>query len=611
MARSNSENDQKLFKSNRHHRSTTPIMKTVEDMLAQADKLASTNRVWTGAQQPEQKRADATAEATGEAPAAKASSGMDYAVTMEDILARADVCARGSRIWQPPAQRKGGGPQSEIDKAADRQANRAGDERKATSSVPSDGREQPRRPKRPKTRHMQEKAEGSIQDRLLAVVANHRPALSDDSDSDLDEDDLRVVRAMLYQGVPDNTAKAELSAWKSWSEACERLGRTKWRGRRTGQKEHLKLGRIVLDIYEHMLPRRKSDPAAKPESAYKVYLSVKRLMRREGEDVPNVTVVRGVIKGLVVDYIKRHGFRTLVPKRAAAFSVEQARKLRSLPLGTVIGSWTLRARSLATSSWRCMNSTLFNTGMRSDEVCTPSKKEGLTGKMLTRASLVFSIAGETTADPSRQQLQAMTATDGVFINVRPSKTDSDGSFWCDKPIWLPFRKYQEANACMDFVRMELEHPCRGIKRLQVALFANDDASPFTKYQIDAALTSALTCIGLGSKRESYTWHSYRVTLACLLDAAKCPPEMIKKMVRWISDESLRTYIRPNNTFITFWLDKIVDEKVYTNQARDLPHVEEQRFQAMAKWVQDMGVIAEYDPGHLDIVDAEQPGGEEF
>jgi hypothetical protein len=134
----------------------------------------------------------------------------------------------------------------------------------------------------------------SIQDRLLAVVANHRPALSDDSDSDLDEDDLRVVRAMLYQvpdRVPDNTAKAELSAWKSWSEACERLGRTKWRGRRIGQKEHLKLGRIVLDIYEHMLPRRKS--------AYKVYLSVKRLMRREGEAVPNATVVRGVIKGLV------------------------------------------------------------------------------------------------------------------------------------------------------------------------------------------------------------------------------------------------------------------------------------------------------------------------
>ena len=439
------------------------------------------------------------------------------------------------------------------------------------------------------------------QEQLHALVTANRPKISgDSSDSDLDDDDVARVRHIVYSGIPDNTAKAELSAWKSWYAACERLQLTPWRGRKTGAKENTKLARIVLDVYEHMQPRRKSDPAAKPESAFAVYLAIRRMLLREGStSCPTVTMVRSLIKGLVVDYIERYGFRTLVPKRAAAFSAAEARQLRSLPYGSKLGRWTLQPQSLATCSWRCLNSTMFNTGMRSDEVCTRSRQAGLTKKMLTRASLVYKIAGAHLADPTRTQLQSMTDEDGLLITVRPSKTDSDGSFWCDKPIWLPYRTAHEANACKDFVHMELEHPCTGTARAKVALFANDDESPFTKHQIDSALSCALDLIGLKDKKQTYTWHSYRVTLACLLDDAGCSPEMIKKMVRWISDESLRTYIRPNNKFITFWLDKIVDGKVYTTQARDLPHVEEQRFRQQAEFVQRLGIMAAYDPGTLE------------
>ena len=60
-------------------------------------------------------------------------------------------------------------------------------------------------------------------------------------------------------------------------------------------------------------------------------------------------------------------------------------------------------------------------------------------------------------------------------------------------------------------------------------------------------------------------------------------------------DALRTYVRPNDGFITFWLDKIVDTRVSNTQARDLPHVEEARQQHIEAFVRDLEILAMYDP----------------
>ena len=57
----------------------------------------------------------------------------------------------------------------------------------------------------------------------------------------------------------------------------------------------------------------------------------------------------------------------------------------------------------------------------------------------------------------------------------------------------------------------------------------------------------------------------------------------------------RPCARPNDGFITFWLDKIVDTKVSNTQARDLPHVEEARQQHIEAFVRDLEILAMYDP----------------
>ena len=54
--------------------------------------------------------------------------------------------------------------------------------------------------------------------------------------------------------------------------------------------------------------------------------------------------------------------------------------------------------------------------------------------------------------------------------------------------------------------------------------------------------------------QHFSFHSYRIYLACSLDAAGCPPQKIKRILRWISDEALQTYVRDGEQVFEQWLD---------------------------------------------------------
>ena len=70
--------------------------------------------------------------------------------------------------------------------------------------------------------------------------------------------------------------------------------------------------------------------------------------------------------------------------------------------------------------------------------------------------------------------------------------------------------------------------------------------------------------------KKFSFHGYRIYLACALDAAQCPPDKINRILRWISDESLRTYVRDGEELYTKWLDKARLSVVNTVQISNLP-----------------------------------------
>ena len=51
----------------------------------------------------------------------------------------------------------------------------------------------------------------------------------------------------------------------------------------------------------------------------------------------------------------------------------------------------------------------------------------------------------------------------------------------------------------------------------------------------------------------YSVHSFRITVATLLAAAKCPMDKIKRMLRWRADDSVLIYARLPDQEATEWL----------------------------------------------------------
>ena len=129
-------------------------------------------------------------------------------------------------------------------------------------------------------------------------------------------------------------------------------------------------------------------------------------------------------------------------------------------------------------------------------------------------------------------------------------------------------------AATEFIAQELLDPCRGESRIDRPLFRADSGKPFTGTQVDTGLRDMLAALGIeGLDAKKYSWHSYRIWLACALDNINCPPSKIKRILRWISDESLQTYCRENAEMYSAWLDQAATAVVDPVQTAHLPSVE--------------------------------------
>ena len=338
-----------------------------------------------------------------------------------------------------------------------------------------------------------------------------------------------------------------------------------------------KLAYVVWVVHKNMLPRSKRDPAAKPASAYQVYLGVRRVHERRGYQMvdSHMTAAVMMVKAMNKRFVKKHGYQSLMKKRKEPLTKLMIERFLSLPEGTKLGCVTVSANSKGYIGWRCLNATAAQTltGLRKDEVTSKTVAEGLTKVQFNRASLVFSVGGTMYADPDPQVLRVFEESDGVILKPRPSKADRFGAFWCDKPIFLPYRKHNKVCAARELVEQELMYPVRGVKRNTVPLLAADSGKPFSKQQVETAFKAMLKLVVPQADVRKFSFHGYRIYLACALDQAGCPPDKIKRILRWVSDEALRTYVRDGQRMYSQWLDKSASSIINTVQVSNLPKLE--------------------------------------
>ena len=76
-----------------------------------------------------------------------------------------------------------------------------------------------------------------------------------------------------------------------------------------------KLAYVVWVIHKNMQPRSSQDPAAKPASAYQVYLGVHRIHERRGYHMVEGHMTVMVVKALNKRCVKKHGYQSLLKKR--------------------------------------------------------------------------------------------------------------------------------------------------------------------------------------------------------------------------------------------------------------------------------------------------------
>jgi len=357
-----------------------------------------------------------------------------------------------------------------------------------------------------------------------------------------------LMYAMMEQSAPAGTLKQDASHWKWWTRWCEtwntppmrtdhkaNMGHD-WAGAR---REAFLQAAALPWILSRMQPRGRQFPL--PTSALQVILGVRRIHRRLGYDTIPFRQVSAVLKSLMHEYCEIHGPESLLPHRKSPLPPSVVLGLLDICKegGLVIGSRVVY-RSPFWISLACLIATMAQTGLRKAEI---SSQKGFTKKDMSRASLYWLIQGVTVRNPTRSQLLNLTIGDYACLTPPPAKADQFGVIYGGLPIYLPFHPSTPLCAAREFQIFELAFPLSGPVRRDSPLFTEGDGKPFRPSSLDSVLKHLLRLLVPADQVSSYSWHSFRITLACSLLKAGASARQIQALCRWQSDRSLQIYAR--------------------------------------------------------------------
>ena len=363
------------------------------------------------------------------------------------------------------------------------------------------------------------------------------------------------------------TAQDKGSNWVWWSKWC-----ATWRTSPLRNYHHsfasLKEARTEIFLQAAAVPwilqrmkpgKGRSRPL--PSSAAAVIRGVRRLHVARGFELPPLTLVNRMIKGICDEYLELHGPESLEPHRKEPFTADIIRKLLVWYQAFI----PTEERKLML----CVATTLLaQSGLRKAEIA--SIKRVFTRKCMSRASVAWLIDGVLHADPTPQQLARLVpGRDFAVVKPPPSKSDRFGEVWGNLPIYLLYEPDQAINAATWLRKLELEHPTTGDTRSATPLFQLEDGKPPSSSTLDEHLKQALAQVAPDVKH-LHSWHSFRIYLACSLKAAGCQDSEIQALCRWQTLESLRIYARLNAEDYAAFLARAQATDISQIQSANIP-----------------------------------------
>ena len=394
-----------------------------------------------------------------------------------------------------------------------------------------------------------------------------------------------ILEEAADAGVPPGTLTKEKKSWSLWTRFCQevwdtdpvRLNRHAHAGIDVaGQQDEEKLLSSFLPwLVGKVSPRSKKDKAAKPKSLYAHVLSVRAIHRRRFRvEMVRPLGMKQVLKAIIIKFVRDNGPEALIPKRKEPATAKLLADLLGVPGGTALGQTSLDWGSTLGVSLSAMLCTAFSGGFRKSELALPAGQE-FDKMRVSRASLKWRIGGIFLAAPTAAQLNSLVVGDFAILTPPPSKSDPFGVFFGGRPIYLPYVADSAINAAAALARLELALPVAAGARRTTPLFVmNDSMKPMSASRADDLLAALLRVVLPPNRRSHYSWHSFRIGLACALLAQNAEPERIQAMCRWKSKESLAIYARLNPETYGEWILKAQAADVSSISTTNLPQFDD-------------------------------------
>jgi len=290
---------------------------------------------------------------------------------------------------------------------------------------------------------------------------------------------------------------------------------------------------------------RKGNARALPDSAHKVLLGVRKWHQKQDVELVAGRLVQLSLKRLCRKHLIDYGAGSLVPTRKEPMTRSMIVALLSPEReGLTVGrgltlSWaTPMGRAL-----RGIIAVLASTGFRKSEV-TLDAGQTFDRTCASRASLTWCQRGHLYAAPRPELLRDPQPGDYGLLAPPLSKSDQCGATWGASPIYLHYRAGESLCAFSALADTELHDPVVG-PRESVPLFSPDGGQPFRGSVLDSILRAMLVSTVGAARAKLYSWHSFRIWLACSLLASGASRPQIQALCRWQTEESLDIYARLN------------------------------------------------------------------
>jgi len=371
----------------------------------------------------------------------------------------------------------------------------------------------------------------------------------------------------LQDAYAPSTNKLDRGYWRRWVSYCNSMGTPAWRtniGANLGldpvghRREVFLMASAVIYFHRTMSPRSHADVAALPQSAMNVLLGVARVHKQHFIATANSKFIAQVVKGLTREFLSKHGHLRLIPRRAKPMLRRYILDLLAIQDGQQLPNRTpMRWTTVLGRSWRGIVTVLAQAGFRGDELVCAN------GRGLTLAHVAFKIngilyrlvdaAGQLSIPPAAALL-SMGLGDCLVLTPPPSKSDQFGIVWGALPIYLPFDA--DAGCAARAVRDLILHcPPPPGSPASTPLFRRNDGTSWTKNQLDNTLRLMLSMHRSPTELQGLSLHSFRVALACQLLECGASPAQIQALLRWQTDESLRSYARLSEHSYGRWLTR--------------------------------------------------------